>query len=779
MSQAEDLLNSLTSEEIEKYGRNSDNEGHIVIGIDRNITVPKPLRRIAVQYDNNVETVTFDCPRYWDDTDLSTLYIYINYMTPNRGRGRFLAKNVRVDDEDENMIHFEWTIGKEVTLVNGKINFLVCAVQTDSEGNDEIHWNTEINNEMHVSEGMECVDVIPMQYPDIINDLLTRMDTIIAADTPLLDTSLSQNGLAADAGVTGAALNKKTNYNNNIENMKADSSLKVGDTTITLGYYEANDGGGATYLVRAKESNDVEDGGSIHFLDNGLVAELFVKDHVNVKQFGAYGDGVNDDTNAIQKVFNSTNAIYFDNGTYLLSSNIEITKSCEIIGNNTTIIGYGFQSINNTGLTIIAGNINFKNIVYNAFTVNSSNLIIDTCNFKNIGISDNLEVTYQGAGIYISENFRLTVKNSIFNLCKGHGAIFTNNDGFVDIEYNHFNDNLHRAICLYGDSTSNVVNGEISNNYIVDCGKSNNTGSAVGCNGVYSVTGSQVILRKNTIINSRENGIEGVFKIIDGNIVDGTNVEITTKTTPSVEGIFLSPTHDVIVINNHLKNVKKKGISLYSSEKASNNNILIENNIIDEIEEYANEAYSICFLDEVGISNKTISKNMMKNKIYFKDSIDNNTYIGDISYLNTENCKFNNIISSNLVDSLSHTFKTTIEPFTYSNCSPEIISSDSISKNVVRIDYQQYNRLISPILPNGTINCLSMKVYCRGYGKIELYKNNSYLKGLAVVGSDVFEEIDITSIYIKELKDDVNIWFTANTSSYLEIANVSYNVVYK
>lgn len=243
MSQAEDLLNSLSSEEIELYARNSDLEGHIVIDIDRHIKVPKSLRRIAVQYDNNVETVTFDCPRYWDDTDLSTLYIYVNYMTPNRGRGRCLVKNVRVDEEDENMIHFEWTIGKEVTLVNGKIHFLVCAVKTDEEGNDELHWNTEINDEMIVSEGMECEDVIPMQYPDIINDLLTRMDTIIAADAPYLDTSLSQNGLAADAGYTGAALNKKTNYHNNIADMKADSSLKAGNTTITLGYYEANDGG--------------------------------------------------------------------------------------------------------------------------------------------------------------------------------------------------------------------------------------------------------------------------------------------------------------------------------------------------------------------------------------------------------------------------------------------------------------------------------------------------------------------------------------------------------
>ena len=39
-------------------------EPHIVIDDDRYIAVPKKLRRLAVQHDHNVETVTFDCPRY-------------------------------------------------------------------------------------------------------------------------------------------------------------------------------------------------------------------------------------------------------------------------------------------------------------------------------------------------------------------------------------------------------------------------------------------------------------------------------------------------------------------------------------------------------------------------------------------------------------------------------------------------------------------------------------------------------------------------------------------
>ena len=136
------------------------------------------------------------------------MYIYINYLRPDRVKGRYLAKNVRVDSENANLIHFDWTIGNEISIAEGSIAFLICALQTDSEGNEELHWNSEINTQMYVSDGLECTDVITNEYPDIINDLLYRMDNVIAANTAILDTTLTQKGLAADAKATGDAIAK-------------------------------------------------------------------------------------------------------------------------------------------------------------------------------------------------------------------------------------------------------------------------------------------------------------------------------------------------------------------------------------------------------------------------------------------------------------------------------------------------------------------------------------------------------------------------------------------
>ena len=47
-------------------------------------------------------------------------------------------------------------------------------------------------------------------------------------------------------------------------------------------------------------------------------------DVVNVKDFGAKGDGVTDDTAAIQAAFDSSSSIFFPDGSYLVSSTLEV-----------------------------------------------------------------------------------------------------------------------------------------------------------------------------------------------------------------------------------------------------------------------------------------------------------------------------------------------------------------------------------------------------------------------------------------------------------------------
>lgn len=165
-SQADNLLNTLSANEISAYAADASTEEHIVVDTDRVITVPDSLKRIAVQYDHHVETVTFDCPRYWDEHDFSKMVVYINYRTPDGELGSYIADNVRVSDTDENIINFEWLITEQITYKAGKLVFIICIKDLEN------HWNSELCTSMYVSEGLEAPEDTNFGNPDILTQLL-------------------------------------------------------------------------------------------------------------------------------------------------------------------------------------------------------------------------------------------------------------------------------------------------------------------------------------------------------------------------------------------------------------------------------------------------------------------------------------------------------------------------------------------------------------------------------------------------------------------------------
>lgn len=93
----------------------------------------------------------------------------------------------------------------------------------------------------------------------------------------------------------------RQNTYDSVADMKADDTLKDGMYAQTVGYYSANDGGASEYVIVDDETL-VDDGGSIHVLSNGLRAVLIEKD-IKPEYFGAYGNGINNDTNAFNSMF--------------------------------------------------------------------------------------------------------------------------------------------------------------------------------------------------------------------------------------------------------------------------------------------------------------------------------------------------------------------------------------------------------------------------------------------------------------------------------------------
>lgn len=141
-------------------------EQHIIINSDRSITIPTELKNVAVQNDHNIETVEFDCPRYWDGCDMSTMKVNINYVLSNGYEDTYVCPEVTIDETDQDIMHFSWTISNKVTQVSGEVTFLVCLMLLDSDGTAIKKWHSQICKDMRVLDGMDCDTTATNEYEE-------------------------------------------------------------------------------------------------------------------------------------------------------------------------------------------------------------------------------------------------------------------------------------------------------------------------------------------------------------------------------------------------------------------------------------------------------------------------------------------------------------------------------------------------------------------------------------------------------------------------------------
>lgn len=118
------------------------------------------------------------------------------------------------------------------------------------------------------------------------------------------------------------------------------------------------------------------------------VASKFTE-YVSVKDFGATGDGVTDDTTAIQNAFNTAAgiAVYFPSGTYVVSSTVTVSASKLVFGdgsNSTTITFTGTAP--DEVLNIAATDVTVENLKI-AVTVNSGTGSVVTISLSGSDVS--------------------------------------------------------------------------------------------------------------------------------------------------------------------------------------------------------------------------------------------------------------------------------------------------------------------------------------------------------------------------------------------------------
>lgn len=211
----------------------------------RVITVPASEKLFGVANDGNSERKHFRCPKIaGDNIDLSTMHLYINYQNANGDKYPYLVEDVQTDGD---YITYSWLIGPDVVAYKGQIKFIVCAKKGDGTIPE---WNTTIA-EGTVLEGLEATDEVVDRNPDIIEQILTRLDNVTEIPqekvTEAVSTYMEANPInvpknlsdlkddAEHRTVTDTekqSWNDKSNFSGNYEDLKGKPTIPTVPTTL-------------------------------------------------------------------------------------------------------------------------------------------------------------------------------------------------------------------------------------------------------------------------------------------------------------------------------------------------------------------------------------------------------------------------------------------------------------------------------------------------------------------------------------------------------------------
>lgn len=151
-------------------------EQYITIDTDtREITIPDNEKLFGVKDDLKAERKYFKCKKVvGDNLDLSKHRLYINYMNANKETSAYLVDDVKVDGD---YITFSWLLYRSVTKYIGNVSFIVCAKSSNDKGLLQTDWNTTLATGT-VKEGLEVDTAITEEYPDVIEQILNRLDGV-------------------------------------------------------------------------------------------------------------------------------------------------------------------------------------------------------------------------------------------------------------------------------------------------------------------------------------------------------------------------------------------------------------------------------------------------------------------------------------------------------------------------------------------------------------------------------------------------------------------------
>lgn len=172
MATADEILEQMENNP-ELYA--ADPEEICVIDNDlRTISIPSSVQLAGVESDEDVRRLNFQMSKQYGEVDLSGFDIRINFMNANNSGDVYAVTDKAVSGDN---ITFSWLVGRNALAYRGNIRFIVCLKKTDAEGVVQQEFNTTIA-QLTVLEGLETTEAVVAENPDIIEQILVRLDEL-------------------------------------------------------------------------------------------------------------------------------------------------------------------------------------------------------------------------------------------------------------------------------------------------------------------------------------------------------------------------------------------------------------------------------------------------------------------------------------------------------------------------------------------------------------------------------------------------------------------------
>lgn len=138
----------------------------------RKITIPSRIKNLGVESDADVKRLYFKIQKQYGEMDFTKADIRINFANAN-GEGDYYP--VADKQVEGGTVTFSWLVGRNATEYKGDVCFIVCAKISDIEGIVKKEFNTTLAS-LPVLEGKETTQQIVQQYPDIIEQILKKLE---------------------------------------------------------------------------------------------------------------------------------------------------------------------------------------------------------------------------------------------------------------------------------------------------------------------------------------------------------------------------------------------------------------------------------------------------------------------------------------------------------------------------------------------------------------------------------------------------------------------------